>query len=52
MKLDKFTELSTPFSASAMKVVANQGFNFRQTMFSISEENKDILIKEIKKRYL
>lgn len=52
MKLDKFKKLKKPFAASEMKEVANQGFNFRQTMFSISEESRDLLIKEIKKKYL
>lgn len=52
MKLDKFKKLKIPFSASEMKAVSNQGFNFRQTMFSISEESRDLLIKEIKKKYL
>ncbi|MDX6047615.1 MULTISPECIES: hypothetical protein [Bacillus] len=52
MKLDKFKKLKKTFAASEMKAVANQGFNFRQTMFSISEESRDLLIKEIKKKYL
>lgn len=52
MKLDKFKELKTPFSASEMKRIANQGFNFRPTMFSISEECRDLLIKEIRNKYL
>jgi len=52
MKLDKFKKLKKPFVASEMKAIANQGFNFRQTMFSISEESRDLLIKEIKKKYI
>lgn len=52
MKLDKFKKLKMPFMASEMKVITNQGFNFRQTMFSISEEGRDLLVKEIKKSYL
>ena len=52
MKLEKFQELKNPLSASDMKRVANQGFNFRQTMYSISEECKDFLIKEIKDKCL
>ena len=52
MKLDKFKKLKTPFTASEMKATTNQGFNFRQTMFSISEESRDLLFKEIKKNYL
>ena len=52
MKLDKFQELRIPLTASEMKKVANQGFNFRQTMFSISEDCKELLIKEIKNKFL
>lgn len=52
MKLDDFKELTKPIAASEMKELTNQGFNFRQTLFSISEENKDILIKEIRKNRL
>jgi hypothetical protein len=52
MKLDRFKILNKPFTASEMKAIANQGFNFRQTMFSISEECKDLLIKEVKRNYL
>lgn len=52
MKLDKFIKLKTPFTASEMKTIANQGFNFRQTMFSVSEECRDLLTKEIRNNYL
>jgi hypothetical protein len=52
MELNKFKKLQVPFSASEMKKVANQGFNFRQTMCSISEESRNLLIKEIKTKYL
>lgn len=52
MKLDKFKKLKAPFSAPEMKIVANQGFNFRQTLFSISEECRESLVKEIRKKYL
>ncbi|MDI9504799.1 MAG: hypothetical protein GX246_02050 [Clostridiales bacterium] len=52
MKLDNFKELKTPFPASEMKAVANQGFPFRQAMFSVSEDIRDLLIEEIKERYL
>lgn len=52
MKLDKFKELKRPFAASEMKSVTKQGFNFRQTLCSIGEESRDLLIKEIEKNYL
>jgi hypothetical protein len=52
MKLDDFKQLKKPFCASEMKKVANQGFQFRQTRFSISEESKDLLIEEIRNNYL
>lgn len=52
MKLDKFKELKDPVTASEMKDITNQGFNFRQTMYSISEESRDLLIKEIKEKYV
>ncbi|CZQ82306.1 hypothetical protein [Trichococcus collinsii] len=52
MKLEKFQELKNPLSASEMKRVAKQGFNFRQTMYSISEECTDLLIKEVKDKCL
>lgn len=52
MKLDQFNKLKTPLTASEMKTITNQGFNFRQTMFSINEENKDLLLSEIRKNYL
>lgn len=51
-KLNQFQVLKTPMSASQMKTVTGQGFNFRQTMFSISEESMDKLIAEIKKNHL
>lgn len=38
MILDNFVELSKPISASQMKDITDSSFNFRQTMFSISEE--------------
>ena len=52
MNLEKFRELKTPLSASEIKSITNQGFNFRPTMFSISEECKNLLIKEIEKKYM
>lgn len=38
MHLDNFVILTTPISASQMKEITGYGFNFRQTLFSISEE--------------
>lgn len=38
MHLNNFTKLKEALSASEMKNLTNCGFNFRQTMFSISEE--------------
>lgn len=51
MKLDEFLKLKKPLSASA-KIIAKQGFNFRQTMISVSEECSKLLIKEIHKEYI
>jgi hypothetical protein len=52
MKLENFVKLKKPFSASQMKQITKQGFNFRQTLFSINEECKLALIKEIRKNYI
>lgn len=52
MKLDKFKILKNPLTASEIKIIANQGFNFRQTMSSINEESRDLLVKEIQKKHL
>ena len=47
MHLDEFVKLSKPVSASKMKEITQCGFNFRQTMFSISDEAKDKILKHI-----
>ena len=52
MKLNKFKKLKKPLAASEMKKIANQGFSFRNTMFSVSEESKDLLLNEVTKKYL
>ena len=52
MHLDDFTVLKKPLSASKMKELTKQGFPFRTTMFYMSEECKDIIMKEIKKNYI
>lgn len=38
MHLDNFVIFTAPISASQMKEITGYGFNFRQTLFSISEE--------------
>lgn len=48
MHLENFVELSTPISASQMKEITDSGFNFRQTLFSISEEAAKKIIKKAK----
>lgn len=50
--LQDFCILKRPLSASEMKAICGQGFNFRQTMFSISEENANKLMRVIQKHYL
>lgn len=52
MKLDNFIELSKPISASQMKEITSSSFNFRQTMFSISEESAKKIIAYIKNNNL
>ncbi len=52
MPLDNFKILKKPMSASIMKEVTKQGFPFRTTMYAISEECKNSLIKVIKDKYL
>ncbi len=52
MRLEKFKTLSRPLSASRMKEVTGQGFSFRPTLYSISGECSEILIKEILKNHL
>lgn len=48
MHLNNFVVLANPISASKMKELANCGFNFRQTLFSISEEAAKKIIQSIK----
>lgn len=52
MGLENFEILHKPMSASEMKKVTNQGFPFRTTMFSISDECKDDMIQDIRKNHL
>lgn len=51
MKLNNFKKLGKPFRPAEMKKIAKQGFNFRQTMFAISKECTELLIKEIEENY-
>ena len=48
MILDNFVELSKPISASQMKDITDSSFNFRQTMFSISEEAAKKIINYVR----
>ena len=50
--LTSFRELRRPLSAAEMKRVTGQGFPFRTTMFSISDECRERLLDEIRKNYL
>ena len=52
MHLDDFTVLKKPLSASKMKELTKQGFQFLKTIFYMIDECKDIIMKEIKKNYL
>ncbi len=45
MSLNNFVVLKNPISASKMKELTNQGFSFRTTLFSISEEAAKKIIK-------
>lgn len=52
MQLDNFHVLKVPMSPSEMKQIADKGFPFLQTMYSISDEIRDLFIKDIKKNRL
>ncbi len=52
MHLENFVKLSTPISAAQMKEITDRGFNFRQTLFSISEEASKKIINYIKSNNL
>lgn len=52
MKLEDFKKLKNPLSASDMKSLSGQGFNFRQTMTSISSNCATKLKIEIDKNYI
>ena len=47
MNLDNFKKLSKPITANEMKELAKKGFPFPQTMYTISDNVKNIFIKEI-----
>ena len=48
MHLDDFHILSNPISAAKMKEITECGYNFRQTLFAISEDASKKLIKHAK----
>lgn len=48
MHLENFVVLEKPISASQMKEITGYGFNFRQTLFAISEESAKLIIESIK----
>ncbi len=52
MHLDDFHKLKMPMSPSEMKQIADKGFPFLQTMYSISEEICEKFIADIKKKRL
>ena len=52
MHLDNFTILKEPMSAAKMKELTKQGFPFRTTMFHLSEECRNLIIKEIQENYI
>lgn len=52
MHLDDFQILKVPMSPSEMKRIADKGFPFLQTMYSISEEICEKFIADIKKKRL
>lgn len=52
MYLEDFNILKTPMDAAKMKKISGRGFMFNTTLFSIDEETRDKLIKEIKKSHL
>ena len=47
MHLDNFKKLKKPITANEMKELAQKGFPFPQTMYSISDQVKDIFVNEI-----
>lgn len=52
MKLNEFKSLKKPMKAAEMKRVAQRGFPFRTTLFSIDEETGKLLLNEMKKSNL
>lgn len=50
MTLNNFCKLNTAISAAQMKELTKCGFNFRQTMFSISAEAANKIIKSLNKQ--
>lgn len=49
MHLDDFVVLKDPISAAEMKEITDCGYNFRQTLFSISQSSADKIIAYVNK---
>ncbi|WP_312060879.1 hypothetical protein [Anaerotignum sp.] len=52
MGLENFVILKAPMSASKMKKTTDQGFPFRTTMFSISDECREDMLREIMRNHM
>lgn len=52
MHLNDFKKLKKPITANEMKVLAKKGFPFPQTMYTISDQVKNIFVREIEEKRL
>lgn len=52
MHLNDFKKLQKPITANEMKVLAKKGFPFPQTMYTISDQVKNIFVREIEEKRL
>ena len=52
MKLEYFKQLSRPFEARQIKMVAGVNYRFMSTMFGIDSESGEKIITLIKEKYL
>lgn len=52
MHLNDFKKLQKPITANEMKVLAEKGFPFPQTMYTISDQVKNIFVREIEEKRL
>lgn len=52
MTLEKFRQLKTPMTAARIREITDPGIQFRQVLFSISEESSAAIQKEIRANYL